>query len=307
MRPEDRFDLFRAATAQTPGSSRAEHAIAVYTVVNVEEWDIEKPVAREYVSSPAGVSDGAQYSQLGLARVRNARGYLAAPGMRWRTQGLQATAAINARVCLRAPETRLPGRCARPAGRSWGTAIAQAAVHTCRSPAGIIRTVFRGSQDYTGRRPQGLAGPGTARNPRHPGPPRGGSVSIRLRLADGRTAGDDENHIGPHGGHALYTGVERSADDGGAPARVSGLAASGSSTSSTGCTRKARASRAVLSMSVHPYIMGAPHRIKYFEAAYDHILGTSDVWFATAEEIYDWFTGQHRLAAWSICRPADMT
>ena len=31
--------------------------MAVYTIVNVEEWDIEKPIAREYVTSPAGMAE----------------------------------------------------------------------------------------------------------------------------------------------------------------------------------------------------------------------------------------------------------
>ena len=42
-----------------------------------------------------------------------------------------------------------------------------------------------------------------------------------------------------------------------------------------------------MSMSIHPYIMGAPHRIAYFEAALDHILANADVWFTTADEISD--------------------
>jgi len=45
----------------------------------------------------------------------------------------------------------------------------------------------------------------------------------------------------------------------------------------------------VMSMSIHPYIMGVPHRIKYFEAAYDYMLQHEEVWFTTAEEIYDWY------------------
>ena len=45
----------------------------------------------------------------------------------------------------------------------------------------------------------------------------------------------------------------------------------------------------VMSMSLHPFISGVPHRIKYLEAAYDYMLNHSDVWFATADEIYDWF------------------
>jgi hypothetical protein len=29
--------------------------------------------------------------------------------------------------------------------------------------------------------------------------------------------------------------------------------------------------------------------MKYFEGALDHILSADDVWFTSAEDIYDWF------------------
>ena len=45
----------------------------------------------------------------------------------------------------------------------------------------------------------------------------------------------------------------------------------------------------IMSMGIHPYIMGVPHRIKYFEAALDHMLKKSDVWFASADDIYKWY------------------
>ena len=48
----------------------------------------------------------------------------------------------------------------------------------------------------------------------------------------------------------------------------------------------------VLSMSVHPYIMGAAHRIKYFEAVYDYMRQHDDVLFLTAGEIHDWVAQQ---------------
>ena len=49
----------------------------------------------------------------------------------------------------------------------------------------------------------------------------------------------------------------------------------------------------VLSMGIHPYIMGVPHRIKYFEAAIDYMLKKKDVWFTTADGIYDWFKSEN--------------
>ncbi len=48
----------------------------------------------------------------------------------------------------------------------------------------------------------------------------------------------------------------------------------------------------VMALVVHPYIMGAPHRLKYFAGALEHIRKHEDVVFWTGEQIYDWFLEQ---------------
>ena len=48
----------------------------------------------------------------------------------------------------------------------------------------------------------------------------------------------------------------------------------------------------VMALVVHPYIMGAPHRLKYFAGALEHIRRREDVVFWTGEQIYDWFLEQ---------------
>ncbi len=48
----------------------------------------------------------------------------------------------------------------------------------------------------------------------------------------------------------------------------------------------------VMAISVHPYLTGAPHRIKYLEALYDHILGHEGVLMWTGEEVLDWHLSQ---------------
>jgi allantoinase len=48
----------------------------------------------------------------------------------------------------------------------------------------------------------------------------------------------------------------------------------------------------VMAFVVHPYIMGVPHRLKHFAKVFDHIRQHDDVVFMTGEEIYDWFLGQ---------------
>ena len=52
----------------------------------------------------------------------------------------------------------------------------------------------------------------------------------------------------------------------------------------------------VMAISIHPYLTGVPHRIKYLEMLYDYILGHDDkqggVVMWTGAEILDWYRGQ---------------
>jgi peptidoglycan/xylan/chitin deacetylase (PgdA/CDA1 family) len=45
----------------------------------------------------------------------------------------------------------------------------------------------------------------------------------------------------------------------------------------------------VMALVVHPYIMGVPHRARYFREALEHMRALSDVLFWTGERIRDWF------------------
>jgi allantoinase len=48
-----------------------------------------------------------------------------------------------------------------------------------------------------------------------------------------------------------------------------------------------------MALVVHPYIMGAPHRLKYFRSALAHIREHDDVVFWTGEQILEWYLGQN--------------
>src|SRR5262249_36687946 len=63
--PRDRFDysaivdrrpLTGAPGARRPSRRQRGARLAVWTIVNIEEWDIEKPMARQYLTAPQGVS-----------------------------------------------------------------------------------------------------------------------------------------------------------------------------------------------------------------------------------------------------------
>ena len=45
----------------------------------------------------------------------------------------------------------------------------------------------------------------------------------------------------------------------------------------------------VMAISIHPYLTGVPHRIKYLEMLYDYILGHDGVVMWTGAEILDWY------------------
>ena len=58
-----------------------------------------------------------------------------------------------------------------------------------------------------------------------------------------------------------------------------------------------------MAIALHPYLYGAPHRIRFLDKALAYIKGHSDVWWATGQEIADhylthwWPTVEAHLAA----------
>ena len=46
----------------------------------------------------------------------------------------------------------------------------------------------------------------------------------------------------------------------------------------------------VMSICLHPFLIGHPHRSKHLATALKYITSHSDVWLATGAEIADWYT-----------------
>jgi allantoinase len=65
----------------------------------------------------------------------------------------------------------------------------------------------------------------------------------------------------------------------------------------------AQQSARVMALVAHPYIMGAPHRLRYFREALEHIQGRPGVVFWTGEQILDWYRTQIQNQTTSADQP----
>jgi peptidoglycan/xylan/chitin deacetylase (PgdA/CDA1 family) len=57
--------------------------------------------------------------------------------------------------------------------------------------------------------------------------------------------------------------------------------------------REGERSGKVMAISLHPYLIGAPFRIKWLDKALEHIAGHEHVWLTTGGEIADWYYGHY--------------
>ena len=48
----------------------------------------------------------------------------------------------------------------------------------------------------------------------------------------------------------------------------------------------------VMAIPLHPFLVGQPFRLRYLEAALEHIAGHEHVWLATSDEIAEWYLGR---------------
>ena len=263
--------------------------MALYSVLNIEEWNIEKPVAREYVSSPAGVStvpnvpnwSWHEYGmRVGIWRILDAL----------TERDLQASVAINACVCTGPDEP--VARALRDEGFPFmGHGFVQAALHTVEDQASNIRQSYDTLRDYTGKAPLGWLGPGLHETL---------DTLDLLAEAGFKFVCDwpiDEHPVDMRTAHGPVMAMPYSFELSDLPMMVvhqheSRVWLERAIEQFDRLYAESATQPRVMSMSCHPYIMGVPHRIKYFEAFYDHALARDDVWITTPEEIYAWHRKQ---------------
>jgi peptidoglycan/xylan/chitin deacetylase (PgdA/CDA1 family) len=246
-------------------------------------------MARQYLTTPQGVSVTPDVPNWAWHDYGMRVGF-------WRLfealqkRKLRATTSINASVCHSYPRV---GRAMLEAGWEFmGHGVRQGAMHLLPDQRAAIREAVETLEKFTGKKPKGWLGPGLTEtwetldylaeagieyvsdwvNDDQPYAIRtthGPLVSVPYTLE----LNDIPMMVIQH--HESPAWVQRCRD------QFDRLYAEG-----------ARNPR-VMAIAVHPYIHGVPHRIKYFEAVYDYLRARKGVWFATGEEIADWYRAPH--------------
>ena len=270
-----------------PGAGR----IIVWTIVNLEVWDISRPMARQVLPPPTG--------QVLLPDIANWSWH--EYGMRvgvWRffelfkRLDLRPTLSINARVCQ---DYERVAREARDNGwEPMGHAFEQMPIHRIEDQRGMIAKSMDTLSAFWGERPIGWLGPGLTQTLDTP---------ELLAEAGVRYIGDwvydDEPTVIRTAKGPLVT-LPYTAELNDIPVMVlqhhegaywlKKCCDAFDRLYQEGATRPR-----VMAIAIHPYISGQPFRIKYLEQVYEYMTQFAGVLHWNGAEIYRWYNAAARV------------
>jgi peptidoglycan/xylan/chitin deacetylase (PgdA/CDA1 family) len=285
MLPTDRISysaIAERAPLRLPNGAR----MAVWVIVNVEEWDPEQPMPRTVLTPPAGGSPSPDIpnwawheygNRVGFWRILKVFDEFAIPG----------TLAINGcAIAAYPPIVRAAVE------RKWefiGHGFTQRNMQKVADERADIRLMRDAAIKATGKPPRGWLGPGLTETWETPDllaeegydyvadwvlddqpvwlKTRGKPI---VNVPYTQECNDVAMMLIQH--HKASEYAERALD------QFAQIHADAS-------PEQAR----VMAIVLHPYIMGAPHRLKYFRKIFEAIRKTPDVLFWTGEEICDWY------------------
>jgi allantoinase len=267
-----------------PGDAR----IVVWTIVNLEVWDIGRPMARQVLPAPTG--------QVLLPDVPNWSWH--EYGMRvgfWRFHklfeqlGIRPTLSINARVC---EDYERVAAAARDSGWEFmGHAYDQGPIHKIENQREMIHRSMDILEKFTGKRAKGWLGPGLTQTLETP---------ELLKEAGVQYIGDwvwDDEPSQIETAHGPLITLPYTVELNDIPTML--VQHHESPYWSTRCKdsfdrlHMEGAGRAkIMAIAIHPYISGQPHRMKYLEEVYAYCRQQKGVLFMNGEEILDWYRGE---------------
>lgn len=276
--------LFDRPKLTLPGGKK----LAFWVILNVEDWRIENSMPRTVLSPPMG--------QPMLPDVPNWSWH--EYGMRagfWRQmkaltdRNIPTTLAINGNVCNSYPRV---AEAARDAGFEFmGHGFVQGPMHKVENQNDAIKRTVDTIGAFTGKAPRSWESPGLTEN----------NETLDLLRANGIEYVADwviddlpQEIQTPHG---IITSVPYTVETN--DIVIHALQHLPSDVFVQRCKDQfdrlyleGADNARVMALSIHPYITGVPHRIRYLEEVLDYVIGHDGVALMTASEIGDWYRNE---------------
>jgi peptidoglycan/xylan/chitin deacetylase (PgdA/CDA1 family) len=267
-----------------PGGAR----MVVWTIVNVEHWDSSGPMPRAVLPPPMGqplLPDLANWSwheygmRVGFWRIFETLKRL----------GVTPTMAINGIACESYPAI---AEAALEAGWEFmGHGYVQGPMHNLEDQRAAIAKTMAAIETFTGKIPCGWESPGLTETD--------DTIDILadegIKYVADWVLDDQPCHIATKTGSVVS--VPYSVETNDIPIFALQNQPSDAMLKRTvdqfdQLYLESQAITRVMAISMHPYLTGAPHRIKYLEKIYQHIQKHDDVLMWTGEQIQDWYREQ---------------
>jgi len=267
--------------------------VVVWPVVNVEVWDVGRPMPRQVLPPPTGVTQLPDLPHWGWHEYGMRVGF-------WRLKalldelGIVPSLSINARVCVDYPRV---AKAARDAGWEFmGHSYDQRPIHLEPDQAGMIRQSVKVLREFSGRRPVGWMGPGLTQTLETPDLLAAAGIKY---IADW-VVDDEPCTIRTRGGSLVTLPYTLELND----IAMMVVQHHPAQEFVTRCLdyfervyREGRDRAKVMAIAVHPYISGVPHRIKYFETVFRRLSKQKGVLIWNGAQILDWYLKARRRGA----------
>jgi allantoinase len=266
-----------------PGGAR----MAVWVIINVEEWDATQPMPRTVLTPPAGGSPSPDVPNWAWHEYGNRVGF-------WRFVRVIDEFVVPAVLAINgAALAAYPAIVQAAVGRKWefiGHGYTQRNMQKVADERADIRKTREVIAQATGRPPRGWLGPGLIET----GETTDLLVEEGYEYVADWVLDDQPVWLKTRAQPIVNLPYTQECNDVAMMLIQHHKAAEYSERALDQFEQiyaDAAESARIMALVVHPYIMGAPHRIKYFRRVFEVIRKKEDVLFWTGEQILDWYLG----------------